>query len=152
MFGESAYLNKKTMNEQENIGLARQGYQEFLDGDIESILNRNTDDSEWIFPGPQDLLPISGTYRGREEVARFFTTLAETLEFETFEPREFVPFGDRVLVIGHDTGKVRATGTPFEEDWIHVCTYRDGKLSRWQAFVDTGDLVADLSRAKAQMA
>jgi ketosteroid isomerase-like protein len=53
--------------------------------------------------------------------------------------------------VGHDTGKVRATGTAFEEDWIHICTYRDGKLARWQAFVDTGDLVADLNRAKAQV-
>ena len=139
------------MNEKENIELARKGYQEFLDGDIDSILNRNTEDSEWTFPGPSDILPISGTYRSREEIAQFFSKLAETLEFTTFEPREFLPFGDRVLVIGHDTGKVKATGTTFEEDWIHVCTYRNGKLSRWQAFVDTGDLVADLSRAKAQM-
>jgi ketosteroid isomerase-like protein len=139
------------MNEQENVNLARQGYQEFLDGDIESILNRNTDDSEWIFPGPPELLPMSGSFRGREQVARFFTRLSETLDFTSFEPREFLPFGDRVFVVGHDTGKVRATGTAFEEDWIHICTYRDGKLARWQAFVDTGDLVADLNRAKAQV-
>ena len=140
------------MNEKENVELARKGYQEFIDGDINSILNRNTEDTEWIFPGPSEIVPMAGSYHGSMQVGQFFSKLAETLEFTSFEPREFIPFGDRVLVIGHDTGKVRATGTSFEEDWIHMCTYRNGKLARWQAFVDTGDLVADLSRAKAHKA
>jgi uncharacterized protein len=137
------------MNEQENIQLARDGYREFNEGDINSILNRNTEDTEWVFPGPPDLLPIAGTFRGRDQVARFFTLLGETLEFDSFEAREFVPYGDRVIVIGHDTGKVRATGKTFVEDWVHICTYRDGKLARWQAFADTAQMVADYTPAQA---
>jgi ketosteroid isomerase-like protein len=139
------------MTEQENIDLARKGYQEFIEGDINSILNRNTEDSVWFFPGPTDLVPFSGTFQGRDQVAQFFSKLGETLAFDSFEPREFLPFGDRVIVIGHDSGKIRATGTAIEEDWVHICTYRDGKLARWQAFADTGDLVADLIRAKTQV-
>jgi len=139
------------MNAEENVELARKGYQEFIDGDINSILDRNTEDTEWTFPGPAGIVPMSGTFRGREQVAQFFSRLLETLDFETFEPREFLPLGERVLVLGHDTGKVRATGTPFEESWAHICTYRNGKLSRWQAYNDTGDLVAALSKANAHM-
>lgn len=137
------------MHEQENVRLARQGYQEFIDGDIESILNRNTEDSLWIYPGPPDQVPYSGIFQGREQVARFFARLNETLDLTSFEARDFVPYGDRVIVIGHQAGKVRATGTRFEEDWVHICTYRNGKVARWQAFIDTGSLLADLRLAKA---
>ena len=40
------------MNEQENVALVRKLYDAFARGDIDTILNHMTDDTEWSNPGP----------------------------------------------------------------------------------------------------
>lgn len=138
------------MNEQENVQNARKAYQLFSQGDIDGILNLYAEEVVFVFPGPADLVPIAGTFRGKEQVRKFFGLLHDNLEFTSFEPREFVAQGDLVIILGHDTGKVRKTGKSFDEDWVHVVRYRDGQLIHFQAFIDTAQMVADFSPAKAQ--
>jgi ketosteroid isomerase-like protein len=53
------------------------------------------------------------------------------------QPREFVAQGDRVLVVGFASGKVKATNKPFEDDWIFAITVRDGRLTSIQEYIDT---------------
>ena len=53
------------------------------------------------------------------------------------EPREFVAQGDRVLVVGFATGKIKATNKTFEDDWIFDITVQDGKLTNIREYVDT---------------
>ena len=53
------------------------------------------------------------------------------------EPREFVAQGDRVLVVGFATGKIKATNKTFEDDWVFAITVRDGKLTNIREYVDT---------------
>lgn len=138
------------MNEQENAQRARQAYQFFSQGNIDGILDLYADEVEFVFPGPADIVPMAGTFRGKDQVRKFFGLVNQNLEFTAFEPREFIPHGDLVIVLGHDRGKVRTTGKTFEEDWVHVATYRDGKLIHWQAFIDTARVAADFTPAKAQ--
>jgi ketosteroid isomerase-like protein len=45
--------------------------------------------------------------------------------------------GDRVLVIGVATGKIKATNKAFEDHWVFDITVRDGKLTRIQEYIDT---------------
>ena len=59
------------------------------------------------------------------------------METTTTEPREFVAQGDRVLVVGFATGKIKATNKTFEDDWIFAITVRDGKLTSIREYVDT---------------
>lgn len=138
------------MIEQENAQVARKAYQLFSQGDINGILDLYADEVEFVFPGPADLVPMAGTFRGKEQVRKFFGLVNENLEFTLFEPREFVPHGELVIVIGHDKGKVRKTGKDFEEDWVHIARYQNGKLIHWQAFIDTARVAADFTPAKAQ--
>jgi hypothetical protein len=49
--------------------------------------------------------------------------------------------GDRVLVIGVATGKVKATGRSFANDWVFAITVQDGKLVSIREYVDTQALV-----------
>ena len=58
---------------------------------------------------------------------------------ETAYPRppEFVAQGDRVLVIGIATGKIKATNKAFKDEWVFDITVRDGKLTRIQEYIDT---------------
>jgi ketosteroid isomerase-like protein len=53
------------------------------------------------------------------------------------EPPEFVAQGDRVMVIGVATGKIKATNKPFKDDWVFAITVRNGKVANIREYIDT---------------
>jgi ketosteroid isomerase-like protein len=105
-------------------------------GDIPALLEILTDDVQWTFQGPSTI-PFAGTCRGREGVAEFFSLVEENLEFQEFEPREFVAQGDTVVALGFERSLVRPTGRTFEQEWAHVYRLRDGKVAEFLALEDT---------------
>ncbi len=134
------------MSDQTNLGVVQQTYAAVGSGDIPAVLDLLTDDVEWTLQGPS-VIPWAGTRRGREGVAEFFSLLGETLEFEQFEPREFVAQGDTVVVLGYERSPVKATGCTFETEWAHVYTLRDGRIAKGRFFEDTAALVVALDAA-----
>ena len=128
------------MGVQENVQVVKDGYAAFGRRDIPALLSLLAEDIEWHIPGAG--LPLAGTYRGTNEVASFFQNLASDVEISDFVPREFVVEGDRVLVVGWERGKVKATNRPFEADWIMAFTVRDGKIARFREYTDTQAIAA----------
>ena len=53
------------------------------------------------------------------------------------EPPEFIAQGDRVLVVGVATGKIKATNKTFEDHWVFDITVRNGKLTNVREYIDT---------------
>jgi ketosteroid isomerase-like protein len=53
------------------------------------------------------------------------------------EPPEFTAQGDRVLVAGVATGKIKATNKTFEDHWVFAITDRNGKLTNIREYIDT---------------
>lgn len=107
-----------------------------MKGDVPAILHHLHDDVAWIQVGAPEL-PYGRTYLGREEVARFFADLAGVLDFTSFEATAFVSEGDEVVALGHYDATAKATGRQAHDDWAMRWTFRDGKVARYQAFVDT---------------
>src|SRR5919205_4193036 len=132
------------MNERTKVGVVQQGYEAFGRGDIPAVLDLLTEDVEWTMQGPS-VIPFAGTFRGREGIAEFFSLLDETLEFEQFEPRQFIGQGDTVVVLGYERDVVKKTGRGFEEDWAHVYTLRDGKIATGLFLEDTAAYIEALS-------
>src|SRR5918998_5266448 len=129
-----------------NLDVVRRFYGAFGRGDIPAALDLLADDVEWTFRAPS-VIPFAGTRRGREGVAEFFSLVGETLEFQQFEPREFVGQGDTVVVLGYERSLVKATGHRFEQEWAHVYTLRDGKIATGRFFEDTAAEVVAFSAA-----
>ena len=134
------------MSEQTNVEVVQQAYAAFGRGDIPAVLSALTDDVEWTLQGPP-AIPWAGTHRGREGIAEFFSLLGEGLEFELFEPLEFVAQGDTVVVLGHERSVVKPTGRRFEQEWAHVYLLRDGKIAKGRFFEDTGAQVVAFGAA-----
>ena len=135
------------MSEQTNADVVRQVYEAFGSGDIPAMLGMLTDDVEITLQGPP-VLPYAGTHRGHESFAEFVSLLGETLEFERFEPREFVAQGDTVVVLGDDRSLVKSTGRAFEEEWAHVYTLRDDKIAKGLLIEDTAAQVVAFGAAQ----
>jgi uncharacterized protein len=124
-----------SMSVQQNVQIVKDAYAAFGRGDIQGLLALFAEDVEWITPG--EGLPVAGTYRGLAKVAGFFQKVSEMFEISFFEPREFVAQGDRVLVLGFDRGKVKATNRAFEGDWAVAFTVQNGKVTSVREYLDT---------------
>ena len=132
------------MSDKTNADVVQQAYAAFGQGDIPALLRFLTDDVEWTLQGPS-VIPWAGTHHGHEGVTEFFSMLGETLEFEQFEPREYVAQGDTVVVLGHERSLVKPTGRGFEQEWAHAYTLRDGKIATGLFIEDTAAQVEALS-------
>lgn len=131
------------MSIERNIQTVKDFFAAIGRGDREALLALVTEDIEWIIPGED--WPLAGTYRGHAGLADLLKTASTSMETST-EPREFVAQGDRVLVVGFSSGKVRATNKSFEDDWIFAITVRDGKLTSIREYIDTQALARAAQR------
>lgn len=129
------------MSETSNVQLVREGYADFLAGNIPGVLERFAESFEFTVPGAPEV-PYAAPSRNREELARFFQGLDEHIVMNVFEPREFFALGDRVVALGHYAGEVRRNGHKFAADWAMVWTFRDGKVARLQELSDPTSLKA----------
>ena len=109
----------------------------FGDGNIDGVIDNMASDVEWRIPRMEHVAFAGATYRGKEEVRKFFTLLADTQIVRSFEPLEFIAQRDKVVVLGRYAWTVRKTGRPLEGDWAHVWTIRDGKVAGFSEYTDT---------------
>jgi uncharacterized protein len=126
--------------EQNNIQAAQSGYAAFGRGDMAGVLAVLDESVEWKTPGMADVMAHTGTKNGHAGVLEFFGSVAETWEFQTFEPREYIASGDQVAVRGHYRAKSRKTGRVAESDWVMIWRFRNGKCTHFQEYTDTAAL------------
>jgi len=103
--------------------------------DKQGLLALSAEDIEWIIPGEN--WPLAGTHRGHAGLAGLLQKASEMVETSYPEPPEFVAQGDRVLVVGFATGRVKATNRKFEDDWVFAITVRNGKVTNIREYIDT---------------
>lgn len=128
------------MSGNENPQIVQQLYAAFAQGDLGAVLNALAEDFEWQIPGPAEI-PLAGTYRGREQVARLLSQMSEVAVFEQFIPQEFLAQEQTVVVLGEERFRVKATGLTVENVWAHVWTLRAGQVTRLREYNDTAAMV-----------
>jgi uncharacterized protein len=121
----------------QNSDLIRSLYAAFGRGDVKTILDTVDPAIEWTSNGDGALFPWGGRRCGVAGAASFFQALADHLDFEAFEPREFFEAGDTVTVLGRTQARVKKSGGVFDSDWAHVFTLRGGKLGAFREYYDT---------------
>jgi ketosteroid isomerase-like protein len=103
--------------------------------DKQGLLALSAEDIEWIIPGED--WPLAGTHRGHAGLENLLQKANETVETSYPEPPEFIAQGDRVLVVGFATGRIKATNRTFEDHWVFAITVRNGKLTNVREYIDT---------------
>ena len=122
------------MSARENVQTVKDCFAAIGGGNREFLLTLVAEDLEWIIPG-QDW-PLAGTHRGHAGLTSLLQKVSETVETST-EPRESMAQGDRVLVVGFATGRIRATNRTFEDHWVFAMTVRDGMVTNIGESIDT---------------
>ena len=136
------------MSEQ-NIEIAKQAYEKFKSGDIQALLGLFSDDIDWRVPTIANVPFATGKRSGREQAGQFFASLADSQNVKTFEPREFIAQGEKVVALGYYSWRVKATGREYEGDWAHVFTIRDGKIAGFQEYTDTAAIADAYQKAQS---
>jgi uncharacterized protein len=114
------------MSTEENVQIVKNFLAALRRRDKQGLLALSAEDIEWIIPGED--WPLAGTHRGHAALQNLLQKANETLETSYPEPPEFIAQGDRVLVIGFATGRIKATNRTFEDHWVFAITVR-----KWQS-------------------
>lgn len=125
------------MHEAQNTRVVQEAYAAFSRSDVQAILDRLDDGIVWkglYGAGPH--VPSAGERRGKAQVAEFFKQVADNVNFSTFEPKEFIADGDKVIALGHYTATT-PIGKAFDSDFAMVFTLRNGKVTAFQEFTDS---------------
>jgi hypothetical protein len=123
------------MSIEKNVQVVKDFFAAMGSGDKQALLSLVAEDIEWIVPGED--WPLAGTHRGHAGLADLLQKASEEVEMTYPEPPEFVAQGDRVLVVGSATGKIKATNRAFKDDWVFAITVRNGKLTNIREYIDT---------------
>ena len=123
------------MSTQENVQVVKDFFAAIGSGDKQRVLALVAEDIEWIVPGED--WPLAGTHREHAGLENLLQKANETVETSYPEPPEFIAQGDRVLVVGFATGRIKATNRTFEDHWVFAITVRNGKLTNIREYIDT---------------
>lgn len=117
--------------------------------DVEAILDTLTDDAEHDVVGDP-----SGVLHGRDAIAKRYTELFASLAEDRMESvRRYHGEGffvDESRYVGRVIGPFLGFpggNTPVDFRILHVCEFRDGRMSRENVWFDVGSIVAQLGAA-----
>src|ERR1700734_3256487 len=123
------------MSTQDNVKIVKDFFAALGSGDKQRLLSLVVEDIEWIIPGED--WPLAGTHRGHTGLAEVLQKASDEVEMTYPEPPEFVAQGDRVLVVGVATGKIKATNRTFKDNWVFAITVQNGKVTNIREYIDT---------------
>ena len=123
------------MSTKENVQIVKDLFAAMGSGDKQRLLSLAAEDIAWIIPGKD--WPLAGTHRGHAGLADVLQKASEEIEMTYPEPPEFIAQGDRVMVVGVATGKIKATNRAFKDDWVFAITVQNGKVTKIREYIDT---------------
>lgn len=121
------------MSEHPNVDLLRRGYDAYAEGDLDTLDKLFHDDLVWHVAGRS---PISGDYRGKEEVIGYFGKLAELSDGTAkIEVHDFLADDEHGVAIVRELAT--RNGSDHRGMATHVFHLSDGQVTEmWDAQVD----------------
>src|SRR5262245_18232591 len=88
-------------------------------------------------------LPWGGIHLGQAGLSRFLGSLAEHLDSRV-EIERLIDAGDRIVAVGRTFGTARATRLEFDVPFVHVWTFHEGQVARFEAYIDNATMLTAL--------
>jgi len=129
------------MDDRNAVAIVLSVYQRLLSAPQAAIATGLAPDVVWENPLP-DAIPFGGVFEGHEGCARYITRLLDAIEMEGFAIEDTIAEGDRVVLIGRETSRVKKTGRRYTMGWVHVIQLRGGLVTRVHEYNDTAAMAA----------
>jgi hypothetical protein len=133
------------MGKHKSTVLVQAIYGAFLRGDVPAILDKLSDNVEWVIGTPHPAIPTFGTFKGKDAIQKFFTQLGQEEETKVFDPHEYIAQYDKVVALIHVEAVVKKTGKPLKQDVVMIWTIKDNKVTHLRIHEDTAANVAAYS-------
>jgi ketosteroid isomerase-like protein len=125
----------------DNTTIVKNLYNSFASGDIPGVLGAMSPDIKWHEAESNPYMPSGEPWIGPDAVLNsLFMRLGSEWDGFSVHPRSFYGAGDSVIVEGRYTGTYKPTGKSLDAQVCHVWDVRNGKLTRFQQYVDTAQL------------
>src|SRR5690242_14465089 len=112
---------------QENVELVRGAINSVNRGDIRLAMEKADDDFEMDWSN--SIGPLSGVYRGREQVNEFWASFREAWDELRWDMQEVVDLGgEQVLVVNQVRMRGHASRVDVQATGVQVWTIRNGRL------------------------
>lgn len=118
----------------EKVELVRSLYSAFEAGDQAAVMAALDPEVEFV---QTEELPWGGYYKGAPEGIQSFLSKLMSAVDSRVEIQKTWEAGGAVVVVGRSVGTVKASGKPFDVDLVHIWTIRDGKIVRFNPYIDT---------------
>jgi ketosteroid isomerase-like protein len=121
-----------------NADTVRSIYAAFARGDVPAILEHIREDVVWEHDTHERGIPWIMPGRGREQVGRFFATIASLLEPRGFEVLNVLEGGGQVAAVTRVHWVVKATRKEFRDLEVHLWTFdAAGRVERFKHVIDS---------------
>ena len=125
----------------DNVQFVKNVYDAFGRGDVPSVLGAMSPDIKWYLAESNPTRPSGEPSLGPDAVLNnVFMRLGTEWDGFTVHTRTFHAAVDSVIVEGRYTGTYKSTGKKGDVQVCHIWDVKDGKLTRFQQYVDTARL------------
>ena len=125
---------------QRDVEKIQELYRGFDRRDVKSVLLLMAPEIE-VFQSEE--LPWGGRYQGHEGVRKFLSTLMEHVDSRVLIER-FIDSGERVVAVGRTVGKTRKAQLEFDVPVVHVWTFSEGRIVRFEPYIENDTMLAAL--------
>lgn len=125
----------------DNVKLLKDLYAAFGRGDIPTVLGAMSPDIRWHQAENNPYRPSGEAWVGPDAILNnLFMRLGAEWDGFTVHTGKFHGAGDSVIVEARYTGTFKPTGKSMNTQVCHVWDVKDGKVTRFQQYVDTAKL------------
>jgi endonuclease/exonuclease/phosphatase family metal-dependent hydrolase/ketosteroid isomerase-like protein len=121
------------------IEVVRKLFERFMKLDVVGAAEAFHPDARLVFPGNEDILPWAGEFRGAS-FTRFASLVLDTVEYKEYRVKHIWGNGDRVVALTSERCKVKANNRYFEHDLIAIIKVKNGLITEFIEFSDTGKM------------
>ena len=125
----------------DNVTLLKGLYDAFGRGDIPTVLGAMSPGIKWHQAESNPYRPSGEAWVGPNAIVNdLFMRLGAEWDGFAVHPKLFHGAGDTVTVEGRYSGAYKPTGKGMDTQFCHVWDVTDGKITRFQQYVDTAKL------------
>ena len=125
----------------DNVRFLKDLYDAFARGDISAVLGSMSPGIKWYEAESHPYMPGGEAWVGPDAVMKhLFTRIGAEWEGFSIHPKSFYGAGDSVIVEARYTGTFKPTGKSMDTQVCHIWDVTDGKVTRFQQYVDTAKL------------
>jgi ketosteroid isomerase-like protein len=124
-----------------NVEIISGLYESFAAGDVPAVLGTMDPEIRWHEAEGNPYMPSGEALIGPEAVLNnLFMKLGEDWDGFSVHPHTYHAAGDVVVVEARYSGTHNTTGKDLDAQVCHVWTVKDGRIAKFQQYVDTARL------------